>query len=105
VSAQTGRESQTYRDYYRERGTTFSQSVTSDPRGSPYPVGPYPNDLMRSGTPPGSTANMSRETRLEQVARIRSEQDARDKRVKEWREPPLKFNIAPPQMPKPNAME
>jgi hypothetical protein len=60
---------------------------------------------MSGGTSLGSTANMSREARRDHDARIQSELDAREKQSEARREPPLKFNMAPPEMPKPGVLD
>jgi hypothetical protein len=46
---------------------------------------------------------MSQQARRDLDARVQSERSERDKRVQAWREPPLKFNIPAPEMPKPGA--
>lgn len=89
--------SPTARDYYHDRGTTLPRSIAADPMGSPYSTG-----VTGSGLSLGSTATLSREARGAHDARIRSEQDARDQRLEAWRNPPLRFDIAPPDMPKPD---
>ncbi len=88
---------QTNRDYYRDRGTTLPRTISSDPTGSPYTTG-----VMSGGTALGSTVNMPREARRDHDARIQSELGERDKQMQARREPPLKFNMPAPEMPKPS---
>jgi hypothetical protein len=90
---------QTNRDYYRDRGTTLPRAISSDPTGSPYAT-----EIMSGGTSLGSTVNMPREARRDHDTRIQSELDARAKQSEARRAPPLKFNITPPEMPKPGVV-
>jgi hypothetical protein len=90
-------EAQTNRDYYRDRGTTLPRTISSDPTGSPYST-----EVMSGGTSLGSTANMPRQARRDHDARIQSELDERERQMQARREPPLKFNIPVPEMPKPS---
>ncbi|MFM0592959.1 hypothetical protein [Paraburkholderia dilworthii] len=85
-----------YQDYYRQRGTTLPRAIASDPMNKPYDLGP-----RVGGTADGSTLNMSREARREFDGRQQSELDARNAADQARRNPELKFNIRPPEMPKP----
>jgi hypothetical protein len=87
---------QTDHDYYRDRGTTLPRAISSDPTGSPYST-----EVISGGTSLGSTVNMPRQARRDHDARIQSELDEREKQRQARRAPPLKFNIPPPEMPKP----
>lgn len=88
-----------YQNYYRDRGTTLPRAVSSDPMGSPYSTG-----VMMGGTALGSTVNIPRQARRDHDERVQAELDEREKRAQAWREPPLKFNIPAPEMPKPGAV-
>jgi hypothetical protein len=89
---------QTDRHYYRDRGTTLPRTISSDPTGSPYST-----EVMSGGTSPGSSVNMPRQARRDYDARIQTELDEREKQRRARRAPELKFNISPPEMPKPGA--
>lgn len=87
---------QSNRDYYREQGTTLPRALSSSP------VTPQSSSLTNGVTAPGSNVNMSPQARRDLDARLQSELVERENRKQAWREPPLKFNIPAPEMPKPN---
>ncbi|CAE6722411.1 hypothetical protein R69927_03049 [Paraburkholderia domus] len=86
------------RDYYRENGTTLPRALSSDP------VKPNESSVTKGFgiTAPGSNVNMSNQARRDLDARLQSERAEREAREQARREPPLKFNIPAPEMPKPN---
>jgi hypothetical protein len=83
--------------YHANPYTTLPRALSSDPVTPDSTSGPI------SITTPGSNVNMSQQARRDLDARVQSERSERDKRVQAWREPPLKFNIPAPEMPKPGA--
>ncbi|WP_144111630.1 hypothetical protein [Paraburkholderia sp. BCC1886] len=91
---------QTDRDFYRQRNTTLPRAISSDPMTLPFAT-----QRMDTGTALGSTVNMSREARRDYNARMQTESDERDKQLEARRDPPLKFNMPKPEMPKPNAVD
>jgi hypothetical protein len=88
-----------YKDYNGyPYNNTLSRSLSSDP---------VPDSSNSAGAPftfttPGSNVNMSRQARRDLDSRIQFENAEHDKRIQAWREPPLKFNIPAPEMPKPS---
>lgn len=103
VSAQTSKAVQTARDFYRDHGTYLSQTIGSDPRGSPYGNPPVPSMGMNCGAvSPGMGESTKRATCPDAGARAEAEQDWQNNRWDKRREPALKFNMPPPEMPTPN---
>jgi hypothetical protein len=90
---------QSDRDYYRDQGTTLPRALSSTP------VTPQSSSLTNGITAPGSNVNMSPQAHRDLDTRLQSELAERENREQARREPPLKFNIPAPEMPKPNTVK